>query len=90
MALNGQGVGTSALEDYQRHLRSLLNTAVHAEAEAVLEQIEGLADAVEEVSGDFTNAEGSALYKWHSKINHSWYVAELAREKHCRAFLMRG
>jgi len=67
MALNAQGIGTSALESYQRHLRSLGSE----EAEAVLDQIDALDEQIEEVSGPFVLAEGSGLYVLHSKLNHS-------------------
>jgi hypothetical protein len=79
IALNGQGIGTSALEHYQRQLLTRLqdcdddnNECTEREAiEMVLEQIEMLEPAIDEVSGEFTHCEGSGLYRMHSKINHS-------------------
>ena len=68
MALNGQGIGTSSLDDFQRYLRKLGTE----QADKVLDQIESLDDMIEEASGMFTAAEGSGLYAMHSKLNHSW------------------
>lgn len=75
IALNGQGIGTSALEHYQRRIQTYLEdeemSLDRESMEIVLDQIESLEPIIEEVSGEFTHCEGSGLYRLHSKINHS-------------------
>lgn len=61
MCLNGQGIGTSALESY-------LQTE---DGEEYLDLLDELEDNLDETSGIFTHAEGTGLYKKHSKLNHS-------------------
>ncbi|KAI9004387.1 hypothetical protein DFJ74DRAFT_693219 [Hyaloraphidium curvatum] len=67
VALNGQGVGTSALDNY----RIFLGANPSPAASADLEAIDALAPFVEEVSAPFLRAEGSALYATHRFLNHS-------------------
>jgi hypothetical protein len=72
MALNGQGIGTSALEEYQRKLLDVAE--VDETAQMALEMIDAMDEDIEDVSGEFTHAEGTGLYSLHSKLNHSWYA----------------
>jgi hypothetical protein len=72
MACNGQGIGTSALEHYQRRLRDQCAETEDESVELMLEQIDMLEPIIEEHSGEFTHAEGTGIYAMHSKINHSW------------------
>ncbi|KAI3629590.1 hypothetical protein MIR68_012412 [Amoeboaphelidium protococcarum] len=78
MALNSQGVGTSALEQHQQDLTQLLqqqNNCVTEQQKHQIEdyfqQLEVIDPLIEEVSGEFTRVEGSGLYLMHSKLNHS-------------------
>lgn len=67
VAVNAQGIGTSALEHYETSLASMLPTP---EIEQFYDTLDQLEQAMEEVSGDFRRAEGSGLYQLHSKLNH--------------------
>jgi hypothetical protein len=69
IALNGQGIGTSSLEEYEKYLWNLVEQGSTVPKSA-FEQLEAFDEAIEEVSGSFVCAEGSGLYKLHSKINH--------------------
>lgn len=73
MARNGQGIGTSSLEHYRRTLIAAVNRDClrKDEAVAVLDRIDSLEDIIDDVSGQFTHAEGTGLYAMHSKLNHS-------------------
>ncbi|KAJ3363376.1 SET and MYND domain-containing protein 5 [Allomyces javanicus] len=78
VSLNGQGIGTSSFEAYERILRNLSAAAEEKagspEALAVteaLDQVDALREAIEEHSDDFTHAEGTGLYRAHAMINHA-------------------
>lgn len=71
MALNGQGIGTSSLEHYQRVLLERQVQQTDANTQDLLDHIEMLEPMIEEHSAPFTHAEGTGLYLLHSKLNHS-------------------
>lgn len=68
IALNGQGIGTSALDNYQLFLRSLGGSP---DAASDLETIEALDSLIEEHSAPYLRAEGSGLFPTHRFLNHS-------------------
>ncbi|KAL7751945.1 SET and MYND domain-containing protein 5 [Sorochytrium milnesiophthora] len=66
VALNGQGVGTSSFEHYERLVQT------HAGSDAAhLSELDALRAGIDEVSAEFTHAEGTALYSRHALLNHS-------------------
>jgi hypothetical protein len=67
MALNAQGIGTSALETFERQLQSIETSEAHD----VMEYLDVLRPVIDEHSDMFTHAEASGLYLLHSKLNHS-------------------
>lgn len=70
ICLNGQGVGTSSLESYERFLRDHPEIP-EDDREVALDYLDEFAEAIEEVSGEFTHAEGTGLFVMHKFINHS-------------------
>jgi hypothetical protein len=70
MALNAQGIGTSSLEEYEIYATRNMSSNPEAYQES-LDKIEMLQEFIEEQSGEFTHVEGSGLYQFQSKINHS-------------------
>jgi hypothetical protein len=64
---NAQGVGTS---NYDAYRRFILAMPEGKEKEDTLDFIDSLADPIEDISGQFTLAEGSGLYKLHKNLNH--------------------
>ncbi|KAI9150914.1 SET and MYND domain-containing protein 5 [Blastocladiella emersonii ATCC 22665] len=78
VALNGQGVGTSAFEAYERTLRDMAEAAeTNADAdsaamvEAALDQVDVVRAMVDDFSAEFTHAEGTGLYRVHAMLNHA-------------------
>eukprot|EP00160_Parvularia_atlantis_P000773 Unigene10623_Nuclearia_a/m.32467 Unigene10623_Nuclearia_a/g.32467 ORF Unigene10623_Nuclearia_a/g.32467 Unigene10623_Nuclearia_a/m.32467 type:complete len:122 (-) Unigene10623_Nuclearia_a:104-469(-) len=66
MCLNSQGVGASSLEQYELALSELEDERAHD----ALNALAALDDAIDEHSGEFTHAEGSALFRLHACLNH--------------------
>ncbi|KAI9224114.1 hypothetical protein BC828DRAFT_374310 [Blastocladiella britannica] len=72
VALNGQGIGTSAFEVYDRRLRSMIPAPHETDAiAAALEAVDELRAEIEEHSDEFTHAEGTGLYRTHAMLNHA-------------------
>ncbi|ORZ39384.1 hypothetical protein BCR44DRAFT_44709 [Catenaria anguillulae PL171] len=78
VALNGQGIGTSAVEHFERALRKVADdkdsssSAVEPDLAAhALEVMDTLRDLIAEHSEDFTHAEGTGLYRMHAMLNHA-------------------
>lgn len=66
---NGQGIGTSSFADWVRNVSDLELPDNRRESLDVL--IDNLYNKLDEVVGSFLNNEGSALYSFQSKVNHS-------------------
>lgn len=67
VALNAQGIGTSAWDLYQIFLSSVNSPT----AQSDMDTAEALDSLVEEVSAPFLRAEGSGLFPIHRLLNHS-------------------
>eukprot|EP01137_Pigoraptor_chileana_P021757 Opistho-2@85852 len=69
VGMNGQGIGTSSLNVHCRRLQALaLDEKERGELDGA---IDALYDAIEDVSGDFDECQGSGLYAIQSTCNHS-------------------
>lgn len=66
---NGQGIGTSSFADWVRNVSEL--ELPDSRREALDKMIDNLYNKLDEVVGSFLNNEGSALYSFQSKVNHS-------------------
>lgn len=66
---NGQGIGTSSFADWVRNVSELDLPDQQRESVDIL--IDNLYNKLDEVVGTFLNNEGSALYSYQSKVNHS-------------------
>ncbi|KAL0276332.1 UNVERIFIED_CONTAM: hypothetical protein PYX00_003923 [Menopon gallinae] len=69
VGMNGQGIGTSAVSDWVKNTETLPLEA--EEKDTVDKFITKLYDDFENCVGEFLNNEGSGLYCFQSRINHS-------------------